>query len=57
MVPFIVDTLDVVIIGVVAVAKGESLTKPYSNKLICLKVLLQVISIVFFVIIVLFTRN
>jgi len=47
MVPFIVDALDVVIIGVVAVAKGESLTKPHSSKLMCLKVLLQAISIVF----------
>tara|TARA_B110000263_G_scaffold241250_1_gene245297 strand:- start:124 stop:357 length:234 start_codon:yes stop_codon:yes gene_type:complete len=44
---FIANALDIVIIEVPVVA-NEKLNKQHRNKLMCLKVLLQAISIVFF---------
>ena len=57
MVLFMAGALIVVIIGVVAMAANGKLNKQHSNKLMRLRVLLQAIAIVFFVIIVWLSRN
>ena len=57
MVLFMAGALVVVIIGVVAMAANGKLNKQHSNKLMRLRVLLQAIAIVFFVIIVWLSRN
>ena len=57
MVLFMAGALVVVIIGVVAMAANGKLNKHHSNKLMRLRVLLQAIAIVFFVIIVWLSRN
>ena len=57
MVLFMVGALIVVIIGVVAMAANGKLNKKHSNKLMRMRVLFQAIAVVFFVIIVWFSRN
>tara|TARA_B100001142_G_C13809697_1_gene452252 strand:+ start:272 stop:466 length:195 start_codon:yes stop_codon:yes gene_type:complete len=57
MVFFMVGALIVVIVGVVAMAVNGKLNKRHSNKLMRLRILLQAIAIVFFVIIVWLSRN
>ena len=57
MVLFMGGALVVVIIGVVAMAANGKLNKQHSNKLMRLRILLQAIAIVFFVIIVWLSRN
>ena len=57
MVLFMAGALVVVIIGVVAMAANGKLNKKHSNKLMRMRVLFQAIAIVFFVIIVWFSRN
>ena len=57
MILFMVGALIVVIIGVVAMAVNGKLNKKHGNKLMRLRVLLQAIALVFFVIIVWLSRN
>ena len=57
MVFFMVGALGVVIIGVIAMALNGKLNKKHSNKLMRLRILLQAIAVVFFVIIVWLSRN
>tara|TARA_B110000438_G_C15649866_1_gene579098 strand:- start:287 stop:508 length:222 start_codon:yes stop_codon:yes gene_type:complete len=57
MVLFMVGALVVVVVGVVAMAANGKLNKKHSNKLMRLRILLQAIAIVFFVIIVWLSRN
>ena len=57
MVLFMIGALIVVIIGVVAMAANGKLNKNHSNKLMRLRVLLQAIAIIFFVVIVWLSRN
>lgn len=57
MVLFMVGAFVVVIIGVVAMAANGKLNKKHSNKLMRLRILLQAVAIVFFVIIVWLSRN
>ena len=57
MVLFMAGALIVVIIGVVAMAANGKLNKKHSNKLMRLRILLQAVAIVFFVIIVWLSRN
>ena len=57
MVLFMVGALVAVIIGIIAMAANGKLNKKHSNKLMRLRVLLQAIAIVFFVIIVWLSRN
>ena len=57
MVLFMAGALVVVIVGVVAMAANGKLNKQHSNKLMRLRILLQAIAIVFFVIIVWLSRN
>ena len=57
MILFMVGALAIVIIGVVAMAVNGKLNKQHSNKLMRLRILFQAIAVVFFVIIVWFSRN
>ena len=52
-----VGALIVVIIGVVAMAVNGKLNKNHSNKLMRLRVLLQAVAVIIFVIIVWLSRN
>ena len=54
---FMADALIAIIIDIVAVTSNGELKKQHSNKLMRLRVLLQTIAIVFFVIIVWLSRN
>jgi hypothetical protein len=54
---FMGGALVVVVVGGVAMAANGKLNKKHSNKLMRLRILLQAIAIVFFVIIVWFSRN
>ena len=57
LVLFMVATLFVVVIGVIAMAVNGKLNKNHSNKLMRLRVLFQAIAILVFVIIIWLARN
>ena len=57
LVLFMVATLAVVVIGVIAMAVNGKLNKNHSNKLMRLRVLFQAIAIFVFVLIVWLARN
>ena len=54
---FMIATLGVVVIGIIAMAVNGKLNKNHSNKLMRLRVLFQAIAILVFVIIVWLARN
>ena len=54
---FMVGTLAVVVIGVIAMAVNGKLNKNHSNKLMRLRVLFQAIAILVFVVIIWLARN
>ena len=54
---FMVATLSVVVIGVIAMAVNGKLNKNHSNKLMRLRVLFQAIAILVFVVIIWLARN
>ena len=54
---FMVTTLAVVVIGIIAMAVNGKLNKNHSNKLMRLRVLFQAIAILIFVVIVWLARN
>jgi len=54
---FMVATLVVVVIGVIAMAVNGKLNKNHSNKLMRLRVLFQAIAILVFVVIIWLARN
>ena len=57
LVLFMLATLAVVVIGVIAMAVNGKLNKNHSNKLMRLRVLFQAIALLVFVIIIWFARN
>ena len=57
LVLFMLATLAVVVIGVIAMAVNGKLNKNHSNKLMRLRVLFQAIAILVFVIIIWLARN
>ncbi len=57
LVLFMVATLVVVVVGVIAMAVNGKLNKNHSNKLMRLRVLFQAVAILIFVIIVWLARN
>ena len=57
LVIFMVATLAVVVVGVVAMAVNGKLNKNHSNKLMRLRVLFQAIAVLIFVIIIWLARN
>ena len=57
LVLFMVATLAVVVVGVIAMAINGKLNRNHSNKLMRLRVLFQALAILIFVIIVLLARN
>ena len=57
LVIFMVATLAVVVVGVIAMAVNGKLNKNHSNKLMRLRVLFQAIAVLIFVIIIWFARN
>ena len=57
LVLFMVATLAIVVIGVIAMAVNGKLNKNHSNKLMRLRVLFQAIAIFVFVVIVWLARN
>ena len=54
---FMVATLSVVVIGVIAMAVNGKLNKNHSNKLMRLRVLFQAIAVLVFVVIIWLARN
>ena len=57
LVVFMLATLAVLVIGVIAMAVNGKLNKNHSNKLMRLRVLFQAIALLVFVIILWFARN
>ena len=57
MVIFMVGALGVVVVGVIAMAVNGKLNKKHSNKLMRLRILLQAIAILIFVIVIWLSRN
>tara|TARA_B100000676_G_C17348529_1_gene469700 strand:+ start:184 stop:378 length:195 start_codon:yes stop_codon:yes gene_type:complete len=57
LVIFMVATLAVVVVGVIAMAVNGKLNKNHSNKLMRLRVLFQAIAVLIFVIIIWLARN
>ena len=57
LVIFMVATLAVVVVGVIAMAVNGKLNKNHSNKLMRLRVLFQAIDVLIFVIIIWLARN
>ena len=57
LVLFMVATLFVVVIGVIAMAVNGKLNKNHSNKLMRLRVLFQAIAVLVFVVIIWLARN
>ena len=57
LVLFMVATLAIVVIGVIAMAVNGKLNKNHSNKLMRLRVLFQAIAIFVFVVIIWLARN
>ena len=57
LVIFMVATLAVVVVGVIALAVNGKLNKNHSNKLMRLRVLFQAIAVLIFVIIIWLARN
>ena len=57
LVLFMVATLIVVVIGVIAMAINGKLNKNHSNKLMRLRVLFQAIAVLVFVVIIWIARN
>ena len=57
LVIFMVATLAVVVVGVIAMAVNGKLNKNHSNKLMRLRVLFQAIAVLVFVVIIWLARN
>ena len=57
LVIFMAGALGAVIIGIIAMAVNGKLNQKHSNKLMRLRVLFQAIAVLFFVIIIWFSRN
>jgi uncharacterized BrkB/YihY/UPF0761 family membrane protein len=57
LVIFMVATLAIVVVGVIAMAVNGKLNKNHSNKLMRLRVLFQAIAVLIFVIIIWLARN
>ena len=57
LVLFMIATLVVVVVGVIAMAVNGKLNKNHSNKLMRLRVLLQAVAILVFVLLIWLARN